>query len=94
MGTKWRAPKKHNIKAWKKVASGKILWESNSYSYLPPTKERALAALLKQKDHLVRIINNLENRIMQNINANYCQKWLPRYRKRLEALKVEIEKLS
>lgn len=27
MGKHWRAPKKNNLKAWKRVASGEIWWE-------------------------------------------------------------------
>lgn len=30
MGTRWRAPKKNNIKAWKKLANGQPLWDDKS----------------------------------------------------------------
>ena len=30
MGTRWRAPKKNNIKAWKKLANGQRLWDDKA----------------------------------------------------------------
>jgi hypothetical protein len=41
MGTKWRAPKKNNERAWKRVQSGDFLWDHNEVSF--PNRERVVA---------------------------------------------------
>lgn len=62
MGKHWRAPRKKNVKAWRRIAKGEVLWEDtystnryvrvfntfqrHTYNYLHPTSSRGRGSML------------------------------------------------
>jgi len=60
MGTKWRAPKKNDIKAWKRVISGHRLWDQRAIELLATnTAKRNAISLQKQKERKCQKVQKL-----------------------------------
>lgn len=60
MGTKWRAPKKNNIKAWKHILNGHIWWNKRAVELLAiNTTKRNTISLQKQKERKCQKVHKL-----------------------------------